>query len=136
MILIDSSVLIALFDLRDANHQRCFSALASLPNERLLTTWCCCTEVMHFLGKIGGYSAQRRLWNLLQSRRVELYDPTLVEIDRLSVLMDKYRDLPMDLADASLVASAESLGIRQILTLDSDFFVYRLSDGSAFQCHP
>ena len=91
---------------------------------------------MHFLGKIGGYSAQRRLWNLLQSRRVELYDPTLAEIDRMSVLMEKYRDLPMDLADASLVISAESLGIRQMLTLDSDFFVYRLSDGSAFQCYP
>jgi len=32
----------------------------------------------------------------------------------------------MDLADASLVATAETLGIRQIFTLDSDFYVYRL----------
>jgi len=40
---------------------------------------------------------------------------------------------PMDLADASLVATAETLGIRQIFTLDSDFYVYRLHGTDAFE---
>jgi uncharacterized protein len=48
-------------------------------------------------------------------------------------LMNKYHDLPMDIADASLVVVAQNLGLRKILTLDRDFFVYRLEDSSAFQ---
>jgi predicted nucleic acid-binding protein len=42
----------------------------------------------------------------------------------------------MDLADASLVAAAERLGLRRIFTLDSDFYIYRLLDGSALACIP
>jgi predicted nucleic acid-binding protein len=54
----------------------------------------------------------------------------------MAVLMHKYRDRPMDLADASLVATAERRGIRRIFTLDSDFHIYRLADGSALACLP
>jgi len=45
-------------------------------------------------------------------------------------LMDLYRDHPMDLADASLVAAAESLGTRKIFTVDrKDFETYRVRRG-------
>ena len=54
----------------------------------------------------------------------------------MNELMEKYRDTPMDLADASLVVTAESLSIRQIFTLDGDFRVYRLSDGSVLDIVP
>lgn len=50
--------------------------------------------------------------------------------------MKKYQDLPMDLADASLVATAETLRNRQIFTLDKDFYVYRLYDKQAFEVIP
>ena len=40
--------------------------------------------------------------------------------------MSKYRDLPMDMAAASLVAAAEERGLTMIFTLDRDFRVYRL----------
>ena len=50
--------------------------------------------------------------------------------------MNKYQDKPMDLADASLVAAAEKLGVSRIFTLDSDFHIYRMSDGSAFKIVP
>jgi len=42
----------------------------------------------------------------------------------------------MDLADASLVAAAEYLGLHQIFTLDSDFYVYRINDTDGFQVIP
>lgn len=58
------------------------------------------------------------------------------ECERMKVLMEKYKDLPMDLADASLVAVAESQKIKRIFTLDSDFFVYRLYDKDAFDVIP
>jgi len=50
--------------------------------------------------------------------------------------MEKYQDTPMDLADASLVAVAESLSIRDVFTLDSDFRIYRLADGSTLNIIP
>ena len=50
--------------------------------------------------------------------------------------MGKYHDLPMDLADASLVAAAESLGIRALFTFDSDFRIYQLGDGSTLELLP
>ncbi|MEM1043147.1 MAG: hypothetical protein AAGI91_11015 [Bacteroidota bacterium] len=42
----------------------------------------------------------------------------------------------MDLADTSLCALAERLDLRRVFTLDSDFLVYRLGDGSAFEVIP
>ena len=50
--------------------------------------------------------------------------------------MTQYQDLPMDLADASLVAAAEALSLPRIFTLDGDFRVYRLSDGRPFEIVP
>ncbi len=52
---------------------------------------------------------------------------------RLLELMEKYCDRPMDLADATLVLAAEKTGYRQILTLDSDFFFYRIGDRDTFE---
>ena len=48
----------------------------------------------------------------------------------MDALMAQYANVPMDLADASLVALAESRGIRRLFTIDSDFYIYRLTDGS------
>lgn len=45
---------------------------------------------------------------------------------------EKYRDLPMDLADASLIWVAQLTGVIEILTIDrKDFSVYRLPNGKA-----
>jgi predicted nucleic acid-binding protein len=50
--------------------------------------------------------------------------------------MDKYRSVPMDLADATLVALAESLGQKKIFTLDSDFEIYRMTGRKSFDIVP
>jgi len=46
--------------------------------------------------------------------------------------MEKYQDRPMDLADATLVLAAEKTGFHQILTLDQDFYFYRINGESSF----
>mgnify|MGYP001598807037 CR=1 FL=1 len=52
-------------------------------------------------------------------------------------LMKKYHDLPMDLADATLVRVAEREGIRRLFTLDRrDFSVYRAGRGRSFSIIP
>jgi predicted nucleic acid-binding protein len=50
--------------------------------------------------------------------------------------MAQYQDKPMDLADASLVALAETVGYTRIFSIDSDFYVYRLVDGTALEVMP
>ena len=62
-----------------------------------------------------------------------LLDLTLAETDRMDALMSQYTNVPMDLADASLVAIAESRGNARLFTLDSDFYIYRLADSSVLE---
>ena len=131
--LTDAGPLVALLDGDDPNHHACAAAGKRLPSEPLLTTWPCFTEAMYLLGKVGGLRYQSALWQMRATGRLVLRDLTLAEADRMAVLMGKYRDTPMDLADASLVVTAESLALTRVFTVDSDFYVYRLADGSALE---
>lgn len=58
------------------------------------------------------------------------------EQQRMRVLMAQYADRPMDLADASLVAAAESLSVRRVFSVDSDFLSYRLANGNTLRIVP
>ncbi len=57
-------------------------------------------------------------------------------MDRMAMLMAKYKDRPMDLADASLIVTAERIGTQRIFTLDKDFHIDRLADGTALEPVP
>lgn len=134
--LTDASPLVALLDKgQQAAQARCLVALPRLPAP-LVSTWPCFTEAMYLLGRAAGYPGQRALWQMRASGKLVLHDASDEEASRMAVLMEKYRDTPMDLADASLVAAAEALGYTRIFTLDSDFYVYRLADGSALAVVP
>ena len=54
------------------------------------------------------------------------------DIARIKELMRKYRDVPMDFADAALVCVAERDGLTRIVTFDSDFDIYRLHRRTRF----
>ncbi len=133
MILTDTGPLVALLDKADPHHSACVDVLRRLPPDRMLTTWPCLTEAMHLLKSAGGYRYQAALWDLRSADRLVLHDLTAPEADHMAELMATYRKVPMDLADASLVAAAESLSIRHIFTSDSDFYIYRFRDGTAFE---
>jgi predicted nucleic acid-binding protein len=131
--LTDTGPLVALLDQDDPNHAACVAVAQRLPASPLLTTRPCFTEAMYLLGEVGGYHYQERLWAMRSTGRLELLDITSDDADRMSRLMEQYQDTPMDLADAPLVAVAESRSLRRVLALDTDFFVYRLADGSALE---
>ena len=136
--LADTGPLVAIFDRNDALHVPCVRILQSLAKSPLLTTWPCFTEAFYLLTTVGGYDSREHLWSMRRSGRLALLDITDTEADRMDVLMAKYKDVPMDLADASLVAVAESRGYRRLFTMDSDFHIYRLADGSVLEVvgHP
>lgn len=133
MNLTDTGPLIALVNKNDPNHAACLTASKSLPSGPLVTTWPCFTEAMYLAHRGGGFPAQAALWRLKAAGRLTIHDLTADQADRMAMLMDTYRDRPMDLADASLVAVAESLALRRIFTIDGDFYFYRLADGSVLE---
>lgn len=92
----------------------------------LLTTWPVVTEVCHLLKF--SVDVQLNFLRWIQRGGVEIAEIEGLLIERIIALTEKYRDRPMDLADASLVVLAMKTGIHRILSLDSDFDIYRLPD--------
>ncbi len=133
MILTDAGPIVALLDADDPNHSACLTTAQSLPPEPMLTTWPCFAEAMYLLGAVGGHRYQAELWQLWKTGRLLLHDLEFAEVQRMPALMEKYRDTPMDLADASLLVVAESLSLRRIFSIDRDFYIYRLADGTALE---
>ena len=69
---------------------------------------------MYFLGNLGGWRGQEALWRFVNENTLLLHTSSSTEISRIEELMEKYQDVPMDLADASLVALAETTGLKKV----------------------
>ena len=135
MTLTDAGPLVALINSGDQHHSACAAAYPQLATP-LLTTWPCLAEAMHLLQRHGGYRYQAALWSMHFRGQLALHQLTRAETACVAELMEQYRDTPMDLADASLVAVAESRSLRQAFTVDRQFYIYRLNDGSALDVVP
>lgn len=131
MILCDAGVLLCLVDRTQPKHKAYRSVILQLASS-LVTTWSCLTEAMYLSLHRGGWQMQKQLGQLLLDKLLTVYEIEEVDYSRLLMLMEQYRDRPMDLADATLVLAAEKTGYRQILTLDSDFLFYRIGDRDTF----
>jgi uncharacterized protein len=127
VILVDTGPLVALFDPKDDQHQRCVRTLAAV-REPIRTTIPVLTEAFHMLGPGSVGSDRLREFVLNEGLSVWWFDHD--SLLRAFELMEVYSDHPMDLADASLVAAAEVLGTRKIFSVDrKDFHTYRVRRG-------
>lgn len=131
MILVDTGPLVALFDPKDEDHAITERMLAELKSP-LVTTVAVLTEAFHLLGPASrGADALREF---IGARGLGVWFMDAVRLARAFELMQKYADRPMDLADASLVAAAETLRAAQVFTLDrSDFSTYRARIGRTWK---
>jgi predicted nucleic acid-binding protein len=93
---------------------------------KLVSTWPVITEASHMLD----FSVQTQLDFLewIELGGVTLFDIRSHHLPEIRQIIDKYSDLPPDLADVTLLVVARELNISEIITLDSDFLVYRTSD--------
>ncbi|XSG84498.1 MAG: type II toxin-antitoxin system VapC family toxin [Methylohalobius sp. ZOD2] len=133
MILSDTGFWLALINRNDRYHTHAVAAMQDLA-ENLVTTWPVVTETCHLLGRFLGVEAQTAFVEMLRSGWVELADIGEQDLARIGRLMEKYEDLPMDLADASLVILAERLGHGRILSTDRrDFQTYRWKNREPFE---
>lgn len=122
-VLVDAGPLIALLDRGDVHHKGCVDALDEIRGP-LLTVWPAFTEAMYLLNF--SHQAQTALWEMVEIGALGIAPLDENDAPRMKALMRKYRDLPMDLADAALIHAAERDKIQQIFTLDRRHFrVYR-----------
>lgn len=139
MTLLDAGPFIGLLDRRDESHSLCRAVFRNL-NDTFLTTQPVLTEVFHFLGQRAGKRnaarVQERLWEFVNDGLVNVAAGSDEGLRRAAVLMRTYSDLPMDFADATLVAVAEELRIARVFTLDRHFRAYRLHGRRAFEVVP
>ena len=123
MILLDTGPIVAFFDASDHYHHACIELLKTV-NEPLVTTWPVLTEAFYLLGF--SWKAQDNLWEFILRGGVDVLSLNDSQQARCRQLMEKYSDLPMDLADGTLVVLAESQKIKKVFTLDhKDFKIYK-----------
>ncbi len=131
--LCDSGPLVALFDPSDVAHTECRASLGAFDGH-LATTWPVLTETFYFLES---RARREKLWEFVLKGGLWLVEIMTAELPRLRYLMGKYADLPMDLADASLVVVAERSKLHKIFTLDRrDFRIYRPRHVRSFEIFP
>lgn len=133
-VLVDAGPLIAIVDRADPQHEACVATLKTL-RDPLITVWPAFTEAIYLLGR--SWQGQKALWSRLETDALTLASLDETDAPRMRELMEKDRDLPMDLADAALVRVAERESLTKIFTLDRKHFsLYRPGRGRRFSIVP
>jgi uncharacterized protein len=118
-LIIDTGPLVAMLDATDPDHDECAELLGSR-RERLLVPVCVLAEVEYLV----------RPWpaafpGLLSDIEVGAFELVQLPVEwlvRAGTLIERYRDLPLGLVDASVIATAEMLGEVRVATLDRRHF--------------
>lgn len=128
-VLVDAGFVVALLSRRDAHHRWATTQAAESP-----PPWATCeavlSEAFHLLAARGALS----LGALLHRRALVIAFELGENLEPVLRLIEKYRDLPMSLADACLVRMSETLADPVILTTDEDFHIYRRHSRQTVPC--
>jgi len=133
-LLLDTGAFIALIDRGESCHADCVAALEDW-SSTIVTTEAVLTETLYLLGP--KWKPQEICLQFVLRGSVLLIPLSVRTLGRIGVLMKKYQDVPMDFADASLVALGEELDTNQVFTLDRrGFSVFRLHGKQPFAILP
>ena len=133
LIIIDTGYFVALFSKKDRSHKQALSLRSKIDKRSWITTWPVVTEVCHLLQKYAP-QAQKPFLTLFHDGIIDVFNLHSVHFTKIVSLFEKYENLPIDLADASLVILAEELSIGDIVSTDKrDFKVYRWNDKNTFR---
>lgn len=120
--LVDAGPLIALFDKNDKYHNSVINFLKKFDGQ-LITSWPVITEVTHLLSF--NVNVQIDFLEWLKREAIKIINLENIHLERIIQLSKKYSDVPMDLADSSLIVIAELTNITDIITIDSDYYIYK-----------
>jgi predicted nucleic acid-binding protein len=133
-VLLDTGALVSLLDRSQRHHARCAAFFASWDGP-VVSTEAVLTEATHLLGRTRG--GRQACLDFFLSGGSLLVPTTTASLRRCVELLEAYSDLPMDYADATLVALAEELETDLVFTTDrKDFGVYRLHGRRSFRILP
>jgi uncharacterized protein len=120
--IVDTGPLVAFLDRSERHHRWVAGRIEELDGPLLLCEPVV-TEAMYLLMRYP--NAQDALLGLVQNGALLIAFRVDEHVPALRKLQRKYRDTPMSLADACIVRMAELYDRHSVLTLDSDFSVYR-----------
>jgi predicted nucleic acid-binding protein len=133
--LADTGALLAYLDRKDKWHLRCREAFEQELLFPLLTSTAVLTELFHLAR--GRKQQLELVWEFVRSGALRVVPVTDADLASLESLMLRYRDRPMDLADATLALIAERESVLSVFTTDNDDFeTYRLSGRRRFRVVP
>lgn len=119
-LVVDAGFLVALWNPKDEHHKWA-SATAQVYPPPWITCEAVFTEVDHLLSPVG----RSTLREAVRRGAIRLVASLTEETPAVFALLDKYVDVPMSVADACLVRLTEVLPDAIVLTIDSDFRIYR-----------
>jgi len=131
--LVDTGPLVAILDRDDPDHRRCAQVFRQA-RPPLVTTWPVITEAAHLLAF--SKRAQNGLLEIIERGAIAIARLVGEDVPRIRALMEKYANVPMDLADASIIRVAERDGMTDVFTLDKDFLIYRMGRGRPILVRP
>ncbi len=134
-LIVDSGFWVALGSDKDRHHSQARQAFEKFSEFIFVITWPIIVETSHLLHKRVGLKEQMLFLRNIEKGGAEVFHLNeSIHLNEMCDLMHKYRDLPMDLADASLVILAEELGHGRILSTDQrDFDTYRWKNHKPFE---
>ena len=129
-VLMDTGPWVALIDRSEGRHRECVEWMKGFKGD-IFSTEAVLTEVLYLLSFSA--AAQSAALDFVLTGAVVLVPSSLESLRRVKDLLQKYQDLPMDFADATLVLLAHDLGIDQVVTFDRKHFsTYRIDKKQAF----
>lgn len=128
--LIDSGPIVALFNSNDKFHKSTYRFIRSYKGS-LFSSWPIVTEAVYLLSF--SIEAQSDFLEWIERGSIRILDINLEDLRYIKNRMKKYSDLPMDLADVSLMCIAEREKIERIISIDSDFSIYKTLKGKFLQ---
>lgn len=132
MIIVDTGAWVGLANRRDQYHEFCRRFFLA-NREPLITTFPVLVEAVHLLFQRVGVDKTLAWMDTIQQQGVRVFALEAEQLPRIATLMRRYCDLPMDLADASLVILAEEIGTGRIVSTDQrDFHSYRWKSREPF----
>lgn len=131
IVLVDSGPLLALFNRADSWHDRVAIWMQVNPQAKLITTWPVMTEVCAMLARRIHNEAALDFLRWAQRGAISCDAPVQATLSTVLQISVRFASLPFDLADASIAEAASRLKIAHILSVDSDFDVYRDPAGAA-----
>ncbi len=134
LVMMDTGPWVALIDRSEERHEECVEWLKDFKGN-ILSSEAVLTEILYLLNFSS--RAQSAAIDFVLKEAIILVPSSLESLRRVKRLMEKYKDVPMDYADATLVSIAEDLSITHVVTFDvKDFNIYRLSSKQSFVILP